>query len=65
MIIDPITLLRIMFATMGTVLIFFGGVHLAFHKLNLPGFEGKWAVNLSITLISVSLALYVMTFLVL
>lgn len=65
MIIDPIFLLKIVFTTIGTVLIVFGGIHLVFHKLNLPGFEGKWAINLSMTLISLSIALYLLSFLIL
>ena len=65
MIIDPILLLRMMFITIGTVLIVFGGIHLVFHKLNLPGFEGKWAINLSVILITLSIALYLLSFIIL
>ncbi|QGR19887.1 hypothetical protein [Stygiolobus azoricus] len=65
MIIDSVLLLRIIFTTIGTVLIVFGAIHLVFHKLNLPGFEGRWAINLSMTLISLSIALYLLSFLIL
>ena len=65
MIIDIVTLIRIFFTTIGTVLVFFGGAHLLFHKMGLPGFEGKWAVSLGSILILVSVALYVTSFVIL
>jgi len=37
-------LIRIIFATISIILLFYGGVHIIFYKLKLPGFEEKWAI---------------------
>jgi hypothetical protein len=58
-------LIRIIFATISIILLFYGGVHIIFYKLKLPGFEGRWAINLGTILLTISIALLVVAFLVL
>ncbi|MFP3259503.1 MAG: hypothetical protein RXQ22_01155 [Sulfolobus sp.] len=58
-------LIRIIFATISIILLIYGGVHIIFYKLKLPGFEERWAINLGTILLTISIALPVVAFLVL
>ena len=57
-------LVKIIFVTISIILLFYGGVHIIFHKLKLPGFEERWAINLGTILLSISVVLLVVAFLV-
>lgn len=57
MIISPEIAIRIIFDVIGIVVTFYGVVHILFYKLSLPGFEGRWAMNLALILIPVGVVL--------
>ncbi|MFP3225775.1 MAG: hypothetical protein RXQ80_02465 [Sulfolobaceae archaeon] len=58
-------LIRIIYATISIILLILGGIHIILYKLKLPGFEGRWAINLGTILLTISIALLVVAFLVL
>jgi len=60
LIITPELAIKIIFYVIAIVTGFYGIVHVVFYKLNLPGFE-KWALNLGITLLAISVALLVIS----
>ena len=55
--VTPELAIKIIFDVIAIVIGFYGIVHVIFYKLSLPGFKGKWALNLAITLLVVAAAL--------
>ena len=64
-VVTPEVAIKIIFNVIAIVTGFYGAVHIVFYKLNLPGFEGKWALNLAVTLIGVSIVLLALSYILL
>ncbi|BFH72872.1 hypothetical protein SJAV_08160 [Sulfurisphaera javensis] len=54
--------IKIIFTVISLVTGFYGVVNLIFYKLSLPGFEGKWVIHMSATLLAVSVALIILAY---
>lgn len=64
MLITPEIAIRIIFTMIGVIVSFYAVVNLIFYKLALPGFEGKWVVSMSATLISIGVVLIALAYVI-
>ncbi|QIW25230.1 hypothetical protein EWF20_14470 [Sulfolobus sp. S-194] len=62
MLITPELAVRIILTLIGIITGFYGIMHILFYKLQLPGFEGKWVMNMSATLLTISVVLIVLAY---
>ena len=60
--VTPELAIKIIFDVIAIVTGFYGTVHVVFYKLGLPGFKGKWALNLAITLLVVAAVLLAVSY---
>jgi len=60
--VTPEVAIKIIFNVIAIITGFYGAVHIVFYKLSLPGFEGKWALNLAVTLLGIAVVLLALSY---
>jgi len=60
--VTPEVAIKIIFNVIAIITGFYGAVHIVFYKLNLPGFEGRWALNLAVTLLGIAVVLLALSY---